>query len=91
MTIEQFADKMFEEHLKLPVEDFAQNLLDKGYQTFRKTFDKKKGFKLVPCKWNNIYIASNFNYMVSGGCDVRFIKDGHEVIIGLDKNKIKVF
>jgi hypothetical protein len=79
------------EETSFKIEDFVQNLLDKGYQTFRRTFDKKKGFELVPYKWNNIYVASNFNYMVSGGCDVRFIKDGHEVIIGLGNGKIAVF
>ena len=84
MTIEQFSEQMISEIKSFRVEKYAQELIDKGYKTYRKTFDKKKGHELVPFKWNNIYIASNFNYMVSGGCDIRFIKEGEkEIIIGL--------
>jgi len=38
-------------------------------------FNSDESIFYVPFDFNDIYIAANFNVMVPGGTDVRFIKD----------------
>lgn len=59
--------------------NFPQFLKNMGYEPYRYVYNKHiKSWKYVPCKDDDF-----FSSMVSGGLDVRYIKDDVEFIWGL--------
>lgn len=68
---------------------FTSLIISQGWNPYRYVYDKKhKSFSFHEVKeFNTTYLRSNFNVLINGGMDVRFIKDecfDKPIIVGLE-------